>query len=126
MERAVAVVLKRSTASLVPSPTRFPKATDAPSAGGSISRASSASSSRRRMVSARRTWSVSMAMGHCAPPAGQGSSSPQVLGEQDQYREDLEPAHDHEPGEQPHGRIGEVGEASGGTHLTEPGADIAH
>ena len=76
MERAVAVVLNRSTASLVPSPTRFPNETEAPSAGGSVSRASSASNSRRRMVSARRTCSVSMAISHCALPAGYVSSPP--------------------------------------------------
>lgn len=110
MERAAAVVLNRSTASLVPSPTRFPKATAAPSAGGSLSRASSASSSRRRMVSARRICSVSMAIGHCARLGGHVSSSPQIFGEQDKDREDLEAADDHEPGEQPLGRIGELGE----------------
>jgi len=42
IERAVAVVAKRSTASVVPSPILFPNPMLAPSAGGSVSRSNSA------------------------------------------------------------------------------------
>lgn len=45
MERAAAVVLKRSTASVVPSPTLLPKETLALSSGGSVRRSSSETSS---------------------------------------------------------------------------------
>ncbi len=59
IDRAVAVVLSRSTASAVPSPTRLPNETEAPSVGGSVSLASSASSSRRRSSRDRRVSSRS-------------------------------------------------------------------
>ena len=51
IDRAAAVVLSRSTASAVPSPTRFPNETAAPSTGGSMSRSNSEASSIRRSVS---------------------------------------------------------------------------
>ena len=48
IERAVAVLVIRSTASVVPSPTRFPNATEAPASGGSTRRSNSALSASRR------------------------------------------------------------------------------
>src|SRR5690554_2918007 len=59
-ERAVAVVARRSTASLMPSPTRFPNDTEAPVSGGSVRRSSSVCSWARR---ARSPAATSSAMG---------------------------------------------------------------
>jgi len=57
IDRAVAVVASRSTASVVPSPTLLPNPMLEPSAGGSVSRSSSAVSSLRRAFSETATSS---------------------------------------------------------------------
>lgn len=59
MDRAVAVLVILSTASVVPSPTLLPKPTDAPFSGGSTSRSNSALSPSRRWRREEATCSSS-------------------------------------------------------------------
>jgi hypothetical protein len=73
MDRAAAVVLRRSTASVVPSPMRLPNETDAPSEGGWVSRANSPSSSARRPSKDWRTSSGELGGDTDAGQARQGS-----------------------------------------------------
>ena len=84
IDRAAAVVLSLSTASAVPSPTRFPKETAAPSTGGSISRSSSALSSTRRSV---KDFSI------CDGESMARLPPPQIRREQNQHQDGVRLTH---------------------------------